>query len=106
MTDMDSEATLDRFDRLAIWTRGDQRAPHKPRLVLYALGCWSRGDQTNIPFGDVDRNLTQLLKEFGSPRRLTLGEILTADARDLDRGDCGVKCSAEPRSGRALVSPD
>jgi uncharacterized protein (TIGR02996 family) len=37
-TVLDSETLLDRFDRLAIWNRGDQRAPHKPLLVLYALG--------------------------------------------------------------------
>jgi putative restriction endonuclease len=78
---MDSEATLERFDRLAVWTRGDQRASHKPLVVLYALGHWSCGEQTDIPFGEVDSDLTQLLKEFGSPRRVPLGVILTADAR-------------------------
>jgi putative restriction endonuclease len=29
---------LQRFDQLNIWKQGDQRAPHKPLLVLYALG--------------------------------------------------------------------
>jgi putative restriction endonuclease len=66
---MDSEAALDRFDRLAVWSRGDQRAPHKPLLVLYALGRWCRGDQSAVAFSDVDRDLTELLKEFGPPRR-------------------------------------
>jgi len=28
---------LRRFDRLNVWRRGDQRAPHKPLLVLLAL---------------------------------------------------------------------
>jgi putative restriction endonuclease len=41
----------------------------KPLLVLYALGRWIRGDQGGIPFGEVDRDLTELLKEFGPPRR-------------------------------------
>jgi putative restriction endonuclease len=66
---MDSQAVLDQFDRLAVWSRGDQRAPHKPLLVLYALGRWARSDQADIPFGDVDRDLTELLKEFGPPRQ-------------------------------------
>src|SRR5262245_56585927 len=66
---MDSQAVLDQFDRLAIWNRGDQRAPHKPLLVLYALGRWSRDDQADILFGDVDRDLTELLKVFGPPRQ-------------------------------------
>ena len=29
---------LTRFDDLGTWKQGDQRAPHKPLLVLYALG--------------------------------------------------------------------
>jgi putative restriction endonuclease len=65
---MTSAAVLERFDRLAIWKRGHQRAPHKLLLVLYALARWSRGDQADVPFGEVDRDLTQLLKEFGPPR--------------------------------------
>jgi HNH endonuclease len=34
------------FDRLNVWSRGGQRAPHKPLLVLYALGRWARADPT------------------------------------------------------------
>jgi putative restriction endonuclease len=37
-------AVLRQFDQLNVWSRGDQRAPHKPLLVLYALGRWSRGE--------------------------------------------------------------
>jgi putative restriction endonuclease len=66
---MSSESVLDQFDRLAVWSRGEQRAPHKPLLVLYALGRWARGDQGDVPFGDVNRDLTELLKEFGPPRQ-------------------------------------
>jgi putative restriction endonuclease len=66
---MTSDAVLERFNRLAIWKRGHQRALHKPLLVLYALGRWSRGDQADIPFGEVDRDLTELLKEFGPSRQ-------------------------------------
>lgn len=40
---MDSEPVLQRFDDLGIWKQGDQRAPHKPLLVLYALGRWQAG---------------------------------------------------------------
>jgi putative restriction endonuclease len=66
---MKAEAVLDRFERLAVWSRGDQRAPHKPLLVLYALGRWSRGDRADLPFAQVDRDLTELLKEFGPSRK-------------------------------------
>src|SRR5207248_3709058 len=65
---MDSEAILDRFDDLSIWKQGDQRAPHKPLLVLYALGRWQRG-QTDVTFCQAEPELTALLREFGPPRR-------------------------------------
>jgi putative restriction endonuclease len=29
---------LDRVDKLRVWQRGGQRAPHKPLLLLLALG--------------------------------------------------------------------
>src|SRR3954470_4746803 len=66
---MDREKLLKAFDQLTIWSRGDQRAPHKPLLVLYALGRWCRGDRAAVPFADVDRDLTDLLREFGPPRQ-------------------------------------
>jgi putative restriction endonuclease len=65
---MDRDGVLHLFDRLNVWSRGDQRAPHKPLLILYALGRWSRGETAEIPFKQVDADLTGLLKEFGPPR--------------------------------------
>jgi putative restriction endonuclease len=51
---MSSAALLTRFDRLNIWKQGDQRAPHKPLLVLYALlhefGPPRKSDHTAEPF--------------------------------------------------------
>lgn len=35
-----SDTILARFDGLNTWRQGDQRAAHKPLLVLYALGRW------------------------------------------------------------------
>ena len=66
---MSSDAILQQFDGLNVWSRGDQRAPHKPLLVLYALGRWARGERGDVPFADVNRDLTELLKEFGPPRK-------------------------------------
>lgn len=65
---MDANSALDHFDRLAVWRRGDQRAPHKPLLVLYTLGRWCRGDPAAVPFSEIDRDLTELLREFGPSR--------------------------------------
>src|SRR4051812_29609796 len=62
-----SEAILARFDDLGIWKQGDQRAPHKPLLVLYALGRWQAG-QKDVTFRQAEPDLTALLREFGPPR--------------------------------------
>jgi len=67
---MNRALTLEQFDRLNVWSQGDQRAPNKPLLVLYALGRWSQGDHADIPFNVVNRDLTPLLKEFGPPRQV------------------------------------
>jgi putative restriction endonuclease len=59
---------LKRFDELSVWKQGDQRAPHKPLLVLYALGLWRRG-LAEVSFREAEPELTALLREFGPPRR-------------------------------------
>src|SRR4051794_9044833 len=65
---MDRERILERFDGLTVWKQGDQRAPHKPLLILYALGQWSRG-QIKMTFREAEPRLRALLKEFGPPRK-------------------------------------
>src|SRR3954452_23471904 len=65
---MNSDAILERFDDLGVWKQGDQRAPHKPLLVLYALGRWQRG-LIDVTFREAEPDLTALLREFGPPRR-------------------------------------
>jgi predicted restriction endonuclease len=66
---MNRASVLRLFDKLNVWSRGDQRAPHKPLLVLYALSRWSRGETADIPFKQLDADLTGLLKEFGPSRQ-------------------------------------
>src|SRR6185503_8355044 len=63
-----SDAILTRFDELNIWRQGDQRAPHKPLLVLYALGRWQQGKHV-VTFVEAEPVLTELLREFGPPRK-------------------------------------
>jgi putative restriction endonuclease len=56
------------FGQLQVWRRGDERAPHKPLLILFALGQLLRG-RTEVTFAEVDERLGQLLREFGPPRQ-------------------------------------
>jgi putative restriction endonuclease len=65
---MSSPAILTRFDELNTWRQGDQRAPHKPLLVLYALGRWQQG-KPEVMYAEVEPDLTALLREFGPPRK-------------------------------------
>ena len=56
------------FEGINVWKRGSQRAPHKPLLLLYALGKCSRGEPREILFSEIDPILRDLLREFGPSR--------------------------------------
>ena len=46
-----------------------KEAPHKPLLILYAIGKLLRGEDRLISYtDDIEENLENLLREFG-PRR-------------------------------------
>lgn len=59
---------LDRFQELSVWQRGSERAPHKPLLILLALGALSRGEKS-LSFEQAEPRLVELLKEFGPARK-------------------------------------
>ena len=66
---MNREQILQRFETLRQWGSGGERAPHKPLLVLYAIGKLLRGEDRLISYADdIEENLKNLLREFG-PRR-------------------------------------
>jgi putative restriction endonuclease len=52
-----------------VWRRGDERAPHKPLLVLYALGQLQAGASRLIRFDRLEAPLSRLLEDFGPPRK-------------------------------------
>ena len=58
---------LKKIDSLRMGKRFGQYAPHKPLLILHALGELSRGREV-IPFRDLDAPLTRLLADFGPQR--------------------------------------
>jgi putative restriction endonuclease len=43
--------------------------PHKPLLVLFALGRLQSGSPRLLPFDEGENPLTRLLEEFGPPRK-------------------------------------
>jgi putative restriction endonuclease len=64
-----TDALVQKFRDLNVWRRGDERAPHKPLLVLYALAQIQSGAERLIPFDQLEEPLERLLEEFGPPRK-------------------------------------
>lgn len=56
---------IEAFSRLKTGSRDGQRLPHKPLLVLLALGRWSAGQRDPIAFADVQEKLLQLIRTYG-----------------------------------------
>lgn len=65
---MDREQIIQKFQTLHLWKRGGERAPHKPLLVLYAIGKLLRGEGRFISYVDIEENVADLLNEFGPKR--------------------------------------
>ena len=66
---MSRDQTLERFKHLNVWKRGSERAPHKPLLLLLALGRYRQGAERLLSFANLDEPLRELLREFGPPRK-------------------------------------
>ncbi|WP_372346027.1 phosphorothioated DNA-binding restriction endonuclease [Streptomyces sp. KL116D] len=62
---------LERTTKLRQWTRSGTRAPHKPLLLLYALGRFQEDADGELPFSAVEDDLRRLLTEYGPPHRTT-----------------------------------
>jgi putative restriction endonuclease len=70
-----ADRILGRFRELNVWRRGDERAPHKPLLVLFALSKLQAGAPRLIPFDEIEAPLSELLEDFGPPRKSVHPEL-------------------------------
>ncbi|WP_416973633.1 phosphorothioated DNA-binding restriction endonuclease [Streptomyces sp. 4F14] len=59
---------LERVTELRQWTRQGVRAPHKPLLLLYALGRYQRDAGEGLKYTAVEGDLKNLLAEYGPAR--------------------------------------
>ncbi|MGP3966465.1 phosphorothioated DNA-binding restriction endonuclease [Streptomyces sp. 6N223] len=56
---------LERVARLRQWNRNGVRAPHKPLLMLYALGRFQEDADGELRYSEVEEDLRRLLAEYG-----------------------------------------
>ena len=54
---------------LNVWKQGGKRAPHKPLLLLLAVGKAVRGEERLAPFSEIEKTLSGLLRHFGPPSK-------------------------------------
>ncbi len=66
---MDPNQLKQQIANLSIWKKGQQRAPHKPLLLLYALGRVQKDRARDFAYDEVRDRLTYLLREYGPPRK-------------------------------------
>lgn len=69
---MDRESVLEKFKTLNLFRKDGVRAPHKPLLVILAIGELLRGKGRLLPYSEIDTKLGKLLSEYG-PRRTSQG---------------------------------
>ena len=67
---MNRNEFLRRINEINVWKSGGKRAPHKPLLLLLALGRVLNGQERLACYlSHIEPELRQLLQRFGPPRR-------------------------------------
>jgi putative restriction endonuclease len=66
---MQPDELREKLNTIKMWQRGGERAPHKPLLLLYALGRLTRGEPRLMRYEQVKDDLKKLLHEFGPYRQ-------------------------------------
>ncbi|WP_347159071.1 phosphorothioated DNA-binding restriction endonuclease [Pontibacter chitinilyticus] len=65
---MSTSNLLSQFQNINTWKSKGTRAPHKPLLMLLALGEIQRGNTGFIPYSEIEPKLKELLIDFGPQR--------------------------------------
>ncbi|MDE1219987.1 HNH endonuclease [Vibrio aestuarianus] len=61
---------IDKIQTISRWRRGDQRAPHKPLMLLYVLSQYKQGHERLFKFeSEVDNQVKELLVQYGPSRK-------------------------------------
>ncbi|MEX2375826.1 MAG: HNH endonuclease [Dehalococcoidia bacterium] len=65
---MKDDEVMRRFGSIRQWRTRENRAPHKPLLLLLALGRLQAGRERLAPFTELEEPLRRLLEQYGHPR--------------------------------------
>ena len=71
---------LDRFAGINVWKRGEERAPHKPLLILYALARLQRGEPRLVRFDELEAPCAICCSTSALPQELPPGVPVLAPA--------------------------
>ncbi len=66
---MNRREFLQRIERINVWRRREERAPHKPLLLLLALGRVLHRRERLAAYELIEDQLNSLLQNFGPPRK-------------------------------------
>jgi len=66
---MKNQTIKNQFKKITMWKRGGVRSPHKPLMVLYAIGCLLRNKERLISYEEIDKDVAKLLQDFGPQRK-------------------------------------
>ena len=69
--------------KINTWKRGSQRAPHKPLLLLYALGRWYNG-QREFKWLKVKEDVGALIEQFGGSAKPNVSNPFARLRKDLN----------------------
>jgi putative restriction endonuclease len=65
---MQREELKQAIQKIKMWQRDGERAPHKSLLLLFALGRLIRDEPRQMNYKEVKDDLKILLDEFGPPK--------------------------------------
>ncbi|WP_367278916.1 phosphorothioated DNA-binding restriction endonuclease [Desulfobacula sp.] len=66
---MNNQNIKNQFKKITMWKRNGVRSPHKPLMVLYAIGCLLRNKERLISYEEIDKDVAKLLQDFGPQRK-------------------------------------
>jgi len=66
---VEEEQLKEAVRNIRTWKKNGERAPHKPLLILYALGRVAREEPREMLYEDVKEHLRKLLVDFGPYRQ-------------------------------------